>query len=162
MLKLLLLAVCLLVPGLTHADDIQSVKNWILSQPIKAGSALDFQGHVSGISYLSVLSVGQSGWGAHDQKALEYASLNGGVEFGGGAKPLVVGMVKPHNIGAALWNASPAAIQSHAQRLELPDIELGLTSNLVKLIQLCLNQPHDKFVIGKDIKLAFAFKFGGS
>lgn len=148
------------LPTLCHADDLLNLKSWLLSQPIKIGTAVDFKGSASGVSYLSIISLGQSGFGAGEQKAMEFASMNAGIDFSSKkAKLLLIPMLKPHNVGSVIWQSLPNSIQSRVQHLGLPDMELGLAVNIDQQLLALAKEPHEPFVIGKDVRLVAAFKF---
>lgn len=141
----------LALPAITWAGDLGNLRQWIAAQPIKAGTAIDMRGEVRGVSYLSLASLGQGGYGLETSGASEYFSINAGVDFGtSDAKFMALPMCKPHNIGDAIWRKLPGAITSRVRRLLLPDIELGIGVNLPR--------PNEAWVLGNEIRGVAAFK----
>lgn len=155
-----LLAWAAWLPMACQANDVANLKTWLLSQPIKLGTALDLTGRATGVSYLALASVGQHGWGVGGagsgalgagKRAVEYLSLNAGIDFTDKrVKALVIPMVRPQNIATWVWNRMPENVQSRVRHIKLPDMELGLGVSLP--VQ---NVP---WVIGNEVRAVAAFR----
>lgn len=148
------------LPMSCRANDVANLKSWLLSQPIKLGTALDMRGQAVGVSYLALGSFGQFGWGVGGagtgglgagKKAIEYASFNVGIDFTDKrVKALVIPMLRPQNIAAWLWNRMPDGVQSRTRYMKLPDMELGLGIGLPR--------PREAWVIGNEVRAVAAFR----
>ena len=148
------------LPISCEANDIANLKSWLMSQPVKLGTALDMRGQAVGVSYLALASAGQYGWGVGGagsgslgagKKAVEYASINAGIDFTDKrVKALVIPMARPQNIAAWLWNKVPENVQSRTRYIKLPDMELG--------IGIGLPVPNESWIIGAEVRAVAAFR----
>lgn len=148
------------VPVDCHANDVQNLKSWLMSQQIKLGTALDMRGNAVGVSYLALASAGQMGWGigagtsslgAPGTKPVEYASLNAGLDFTDKrVKALFIPMLRPQNVMAWAWNRMPDKVRTRVAYTKLPDMELGLGIGLPR--------PSEAWVIGREVRAVAAFR----